>query len=277
MNRNFEMVSRVLQLMVSQRDERWSLAQLAGHFGVSEYHLQRTFSRMAGVSPKKFQQFLDKQQAVEHLKKGLTVMDTTFEMGLSGPGRLHDLIVATEAMTPGEARSMGRGVFIEYGAGITPFGPAVVAWTHRGLSFLGFANDQSAEQVSEQMKSQWRGADWSEHNVAAQRRLDGIFTLRHGESIKVWLKGTPFQLKVWEALLRIPPATRVSYGQLARVLGRPNASRAVGTAIGRNPVSWLIPCHRVITSLGTPGGYRWGVATKQVMNSWEDARIQGAA
>ncbi|NND45090.1 MAG: methylated-DNA--[protein]-cysteine S-methyltransferase [Xanthomonadales bacterium] len=277
MNDQFELVSRILRLLADEPDQKWSLPELSDHFGVSAHHLQRTFRRFVGVSPKKFQQFLDKQRAVARLKEGQTVLDTALDLGLSGPGRLHDLLVTAEAITPGEARALGRGVRMTFGSGLTPLGPAILAWTGRGITFLGFAAERPENEVCLQLKSQWPRAEFDRDDTSAQLRLDTIFALKPGESVAVWLRGSPFQIKVWEALLEIPPATRISYGQLARRLGKPGASRAVGSAIGRNPVAWLIPCHRVITSLGTPGGYRWGVKTKMIMNSWESGQARGAA
>lgn len=277
MNNKFEMVSQVLHLIAEDPRTKWSLADLARQFGISEHHLQKTFRSLAGVSPKQFQKFLDKELAIMNLKSGQTVLDTALDLGLSGPGRLHDLLVTTEAVTPGQAKTLGQGLEMSFGSGPTPFGPALIAWTRRGVSFLGFARQNGMEAVHAELARQWPCAVLLEDRTGARDRLNRIFALAPGETIKVWLRGSPFQLKVWEALLRIPASSHVSYGQIAKQIGQPLAGRAVGSAIGRNPVAWLIPCHRVITSLGKPGGYRWGVQTKMIMNAWESGQVRGAA
>jgi AraC family transcriptional regulator of adaptative response/methylated-DNA-[protein]-cysteine methyltransferase len=222
------------------------------------------------VTPKQYLKHLTRNEALRRLREGETVLDAALGSGLSGPGRLHDLLVTTEALTPGEARRRGDGVSMNWGTGQTPFGPALVAWTDKGITFLGFCTGKSADQALSELQAQWPDAVLSQ--AAAQPLLDHAFSGAGEQPLKVWLRGSPFQLKVWEALLAIPQGLHCSYGSLAQSLDHPKASRAVGTAVGRNPVSWLIPCHRVITSLGGPGGYRWGIDTKLAMIAFEATR-----
>ncbi len=274
MTKHYDLVADALLWLASEQANQPQLADLAARFDMSEAHLQRTFQDYAGVSPKQFLKYLTKEQALERLRKGQTVLDTTFEAGLSGPGRLHDLIVTTEAMTPGEARREGEGVELRYGVDGTPFGPALVAWNERGISFLAFCNSKSPAQALSELQSQWPASRLEHDPEGAANLLQHVFDRSDSRPLKIWLRGSPFQLKVWEALLAIPPSAHCTYGQIARHLDNPNASRAVGTAVGRNPVSWLIPCHRVITSMGTAGGYRWGVPTKMAMIGMEAADMR---
>ena len=239
--------------------------------GVSPHHLQRTFQTWAGVSPKQFLKSLTRNAALDRLKKGSSVLDASLEAGLSGPGRLHDLLISTDALTPGEIRQHGEGVQLDYGFGNTLFGKALVAWTSRGVNFLGFCEENGAESTLAALQEQWANATFRENPAAAQRWLDRIFSGSNDKPIPLWLRGSPFQLKVWEALLEIPEGTHSSYGQLAARIGHPGAARAVGSAIGSNPVSWIIPCHRVIRQMGEMGGYRWGGFTKCAMIGYEAA------
>ena len=244
---------------------------------ISEFHLQKTFQELAGVSPKQFLKHLGKEAAKKRLLGGQTVLDTAFDLGLSGPGRLHDLLVSTEAVTPGQVRQSGRGLSMKYGFGNTPFGDALIAWTPRGISFLGFCHQHGRDQSLTGLIDQWPETEFHEQTKQAGAYLNKVFHHESNVQLDVWLRGSPFQLKVWEALLKVPPASHCTYGQIAKHIGKPDASRAVGTAIGRNPISWLIPCHRVITSMGTLGGYRWGMETKQVMIAMEVGQIQKVA
>ena len=208
---------------------------------------------------------------MERLRQGRTVLDAALESGLSGPGRLHDLLITTEAMTPGEARRKGSGVEMIYGFGFTPFGEALLAWNERGISFLAFCHEKGRQHGWQHLNQQWPDAKLNENQALATNMLSGIFTEKEHNKLKIWLRGSPFQLRIWEALLKIPPGTHCTYGQVASLTGDTGANRAAGTAIGRNPVSWLIPCHRVINSLGTLGGYRWGLDTKRAIIAYEAA------
>ena len=271
MNQQYQFVANALLWLAENQARQPGLAEMAGEFGMSEAHLQRTFQDQAGVSPKPFLKHLTREQALARLRAGETVLDTALESGLSGPGRLHDLMVTTEALSPGEARRNAQGVEMSFGAGPTPFGPALIAWTARGITFLGFCNAQPTEEVLHELQSQWSGATLKEYTTDAREKLAQVFDPARDRPLRVWLRGSPFQLKIWEALLAIPPGAHWTYGQMARFIDQPRAGRAVGTAIGRNPVAWLIPCHRVITSIGATGGYRWGQPTKMAMIGMEAA------
>ncbi len=236
--------------------------------------MQRLFQAWAGVSPKQFLKYLTKNHALERLQAGQTVFDAAMSSGLSGPGRLHDLLISTQAMTPGEAKRKGLGVEVQYGYGATPFGEALLAWTDKGICFLGFSHVEGKKYAWTHFRQQWPDALLTEDQSVAKRRLLQIFSRPEHEPLKVWLRGSPFQLRIWEALLALPSGIHCTYGQLASLTGNAKASRAAGTAIGRNPVSWLIPCHRVINSIGTLGGYRWGLHTKQAMIGYEAAKTQ---
>ena len=257
--------------LVQNQQDQPSLEDLAHQLDLSPHYVQRLFQEWAGVSPKQFLKYLTKAQAMERLKQGQSVLDSALSSGLSGPGRLHDLLITTQALTPGEAKRKGLGVDMNYGYGITPFGEALLAWTDRGVCFLGFSQEAGRQHIRQQFSQQWPDANLTEDNLQAVKKLADIFTEKEHKQLKIWLRGSPFQLRVWEALLSLPAGTHCTYGQLAAFSGCAGSSRATGTAIGRNPVSWLIPCHRVITSLGTLGGYRWGINTKQAMIGYEAA------
>jgi AraC family transcriptional regulator of adaptative response/methylated-DNA-[protein]-cysteine methyltransferase len=272
---HYQLIAEALHWLCQNQQHQPSLEELAHHVGLSPHYLQRIFQEWAGVSPKQFLKYLTRAKAMERLRQGQTVLDSALSSGLSGPGRLHDLLVTTQAMTPGEAKRKGFGVEMKHGYGITPFGEALLAWTDRGVCFLGFCHQQDKQYIWGQFNQQWPDAELFEDNLQANRQLAEIFTEKDQGKLKIWLRGSPFQLRVWEALLKLPIGTHCTYGQLASFSGHAGASRATGTAIGRNPVSWLIPCHRVINSLGTLGGYRWGTSTKQAMIGYEAAITAG--
>ena len=262
---HYQIIAEALHWLCQNQQNQPSLEQLAHHVGLSPHYLQRLFQEWAGVSPKQFLKYLTKAQALERLRQGQTVLDSAIASGLSGPGRLHDLLITTEAMTPGEAKRKGFGVEMKYGYGMTPFGEALLAWTNKGVCFLGFCHEQGRQHIWGQFNRQWPDANLFENSSQANTKLAEIFTEKEHKKLKIWLRGSPFQLRVWEALLSLPAGTHCTYGQLATYSGHAGASRATGSAIGRNPVSWLIPCHRVINSIGALGGYRWGINTKQAL------------
>jgi AraC family transcriptional regulator of adaptative response/methylated-DNA-[protein]-cysteine methyltransferase len=269
---HYQLIAEALHWLCQNQQDQPTLEQLADHVGLSPHYMQRLFQDWVGVTPKQFLKYLTKAQAMERLRQGHTVLDSALSSGLSGPGRLHDLLVTTQAMTPGEAKRRGQGVAVNYGYGMTPFGEALLAWTDRGVCFLGFCDENGKQHSWDHFVQQWPDASLSENSGEAGVRLAEIFDETEHKPLKVWLRGSPFQLRVWEALLNLPVGTHCTYGHLAAFSGHPNASRAIGTAIGRNPVSWLIPCHRVINSLGTIGGYRWGTGIKQAMIGYEAAK-----
>lgn len=250
-----------------------SLDEAAAAVGLSPYHFQRLFRRWAGVSPKRFLQFLTIEHARVALAEGRSVLETAYDSGLSGPGRLHDLFVTFDAVTPGEYKARGAGLTIDYGFVATPFGDGFLAQTPRGVCGFAFVGQGGRDAVIEDYRSRFPGARFRRDPAAAGRTARRIFHPRKPpERLILDLRGSNFQIKVWEALLRIPPGALVSYRDVAAAIGQPNAMRAVASAVARNPVSYLIPCHRVIRASGAFGEYRWGAARKQTIVAWEAAR-----
>lgn len=265
--RHYETVARAIRFIRANARHQPSLAEIAAAVHLSEHHLQRTFSAWAGISPKRFLQFLTKEHARAALRRSEDLLSVTLETGLSSPGRLHDLMVSCEAMTPGEVKRKGAGLTVGYGVGDTPFGPALIAWTPRGVCHLAFDDDERA------LCARWPAARMARDDGEAERLTTLIFpaTPRPG-ALHLLLHGTNFQLKVWEALLTIPPGRLLSYGQLARSIGRPKAHRSVAHAVAANPIGLLIPCHRVIRGSGEVGEYHWGSERKAAIQAWEAAR-----
>ena len=257
------------------------LSEVAASVGLSEYHFQRLFTRWAGISPKRFLQFLTKESAKQLLDR-TSILSTTYETGLSGPSRLHDLLVQCEAVTPGEYRSRGAGMLITYGFHPSPFGECLIALTRRGICFLAFV-DGGRKSALEQLRLDWENAVLKEDPTRTRSVVDLVFTpfsLSSGESktfrsITLHVRGTNFQIKVWEALLRLPPGTAISYESLAEKIHSTRAARAVGNALARNPVAFIIPCHRVLQKTGRVGNYRYGAARKQAILGWEMAQQEG--
>ncbi|MCV2864045.1 bifunctional helix-turn-helix domain-containing protein/methylated-DNA--[protein]-cysteine S-methyltransferase [Defluviimonas sp. WL0075] len=249
-----------------------SLDDLAARLSMSPAHFQRVFSRWVGVSPKRYQQYLTLDHAKQLLAERFTLLDTAAEAGLSGTGRLHDLFLAWEAMSPGEYARGGEGLTIRYGWFPTPFGEALAMGTERGLCGLAFAADCGREAAMADLRGRWPKARFTEAPEAIAPWVKAAFDGR-GEA-RLHMIGAPFQIKVWEALLSIPSGQVTTYSELARAIGHPTAIRAVGTAVGRNPVSWLIPCHRALRKSGGLGGYHWGLPVKRAMLAWEAARAE---
>lgn len=267
---HYELVARAIAELAAGDDP--SLSALSDRLGVSEFHLQRVFSEWAGVSPKRFLQFISKERALAALRSERDVLNASLSAGLSSPGRLHDLLVTCEGITPGEARGLGAGVRIRYGTHATALGQAFIGLTERGICHLRFVDDD-ADAVAE-LEREWPAASLIEDQAAAGARLEELAAPR--APIRLWLKGTNFQIKVWEALLRVPEGQLVSYRQLASATGMPTAVRAVASAVAANPVAWLVPCHRVIRSSGVLGQYRWGPERKAALIGWEAARRSAA-
>ncbi|NER08235.1 MAG: methylated-DNA--[protein]-cysteine S-methyltransferase [Okeania sp. SIO3C4] len=249
-----------------------SLSTIAQHIGLSECHFQRLFTRWAGISPKRFLQYLTLEYAKSRISKTKSLLDLTLDVGLSSPGRLHDLFVNLEAVSPGEYKEGGRGMIIYYGLHDTPFGKSLIATTARGvcnLHFLDMVDEQTAEEI---IRNSWSNAKVIRDQNATQSLCQMIFHSRNFENQKpltLLVKGTNFQIQVWRALLRIPSGGVVTYQTIADTIERPTASRAVGNAVGKNPIGYLIPCHRVIRSSGEIGNYRWGMERKSAILSWE--------
>ena len=250
-----------------------TLDALADRMGMSAAHFQRVFSTWVGVSPKRYQQYLTLDHARSLLAERFTVLDTALSTGLSGPSRLHDLFLTWEAMSPGDYARGGAGLTIAWGWFDTPFGPAVVMGTHRGICGMGFAADMGEAAAFEDLQRRWPLADFVEN---AARLRPWVQAALGGQAAPLALMGAPFQIKVWEALLRIPSGYVTSYGEIAAAIGNPKAVRAVGTAVGRNPISLLIPCHRALRKSGGLGGYHWGLPVKRAILAWESARADAA-
>ncbi|MBN2387324.1 MAG: methylated-DNA--[protein]-cysteine S-methyltransferase [Anaerolineales bacterium] len=246
------------------------LAEVAAHVGLSEYHFQRLFSRWAGISPKRFLQYLTKEYAKALLAQ-TPVLETAHAAGLSSPGRLHDLLVQTEAVTPGEIRSGGTGVEISYGFHPTPFGECLLAATGRGICHLAFVDEEHPQALAT-LRNAWPHAALAESQARTGLLVEQVFAPRPGLPLSIHLRGTNFQIKVWEALLGLAPGEATSYGALARQVSGPGAERAVGNAVGRNPVAYLIPCHRVLRQSGDFGEYRYGTTRKKAILGYEAAK-----
>ena len=271
-SRHYQLVARAIRWLSDHRSNQPNLEELAAAMCVSPHHLQRTFQAWAGVSPKQFLKSLTREAAMERLMAGCNVLEASAEVGLSGPGRLHDLLITTESLTPGQVRTRAEGVTLQYGFGRTPFGEALVCWSERGLNFLGFCDELGKDEALAQLRRTWTKAAFSRNEEEARRWLLEVFAESREQPLPVWLRGSRFQLKIWEALLAVPGASHVTYGALARYAGKPTAARAVGSAVGANPLAWIIPCHRVIRQMGEFGRYRWGAVTKQAMIGMEAAR-----
>ncbi len=270
----YRWVAQALKYLDGHFKEQPSLEELSSRLNLSPFHVQRVFKRWVGISPKRFLQVLTKDYARTLLEESRSVLDATFESGLSGPGRLHDLFITLEAVTPGEYKAGGEGLPIRYGVHESPFGSCLIGVTDRGICWMSFHDDDGWSGM-EEMQAQWPAAHIQEDGMAAAAVMNSLFAPDFHESappIRLLVKGTNFQIKVWEALLKIPTGCVASYGDIARRLGSPRAGRAVGNALAANPVSYLIPCHRVIRSLGNFGRYRWGRERKRAMLVWEAAR-----
>ena len=260
-------IEQAIQYLENHYREQPSLEEVAANIGLSEFHFQRLFTRWAGVSPKRFLQFLTKEGAKELLSQSENLLDTTHQVGLSSLGRLHDLFVTTEAVTPGEYKSHGEGVTIRYGIHLTPFGRCLIGLTEHGICHLGFVQTSEGDAI-DNLVGQWKAAKMVEDYRSTAGLVEPIFSLRFSERIKplnLHLRGTNFQLKVWEALLQLPAGTVTTYEGLAQRIGQPSASRAVGSAVGHNPIAVLIPCHRVIRKVGDFGNYRYGAHRKKAL------------
>jgi AraC family transcriptional regulator of adaptative response/methylated-DNA-[protein]-cysteine methyltransferase len=274
-NRDFARVEAAIGFLQANFRDQPALDEIAAAANLSPYHFQRLFTRWAGVSPKQFLQCL----TVEHAKRSLAaaddVLDAAFDAGLSGPGRLHDLFVTLEAVTPGEYKAMGEGIEVRYGFHAGPFGDFVLATTDRGICGLAFFRDGGAEEALADVRTRLPGARFSLATTETAPIAAALFTAPAGRAgpLRLWARGTNFQVTVWRALLALAPGQLTSYRAIAQSIGRPSAARAVGGAVAANPIGYLIPCHRVIraTSLFDTG-YRWGPARKLAMIGMEAVR-----
>lgn len=274
-NINYQRIAEAIEYIRTNFKHQPNLEEVAEKVHLSPYHFQRIFAEWAGVSPKKFLQYVSVKYAKEILADGqASVFDAAYETGLSGTGRLHDLFVKIEGMTPGEFKNGGERLDINYSFSGSPFGDLIVASTHKGVCHMAFT-DHGEMQALASLKGQFPNARFNNRKDLIQQNALQIFSRDWTElqQVRLHLKGTPFQLKVWEALLKIPAGKLSTYGKIALKIDSPNASRAVGTAIGSNPVAFLIPCHRVIQSSGAFGGYMWGTTRKTAIIGWEAAKV----
>ncbi len=271
---NFQRIAKAINFLQREYRQQPSLEAVADHIGMSTFHFQRLFTEWAGVSPKKFVQYLTLAHAKNILQeKQATLVDAVDATGLSGTGRLHDLFVRLEGMTPGEYKNGGEALTIHYSFAESPFGNVLIASTSVGVCHLAFADEEASALAD--LQRQFPRAQYRLWVDMIQQNALHLFTRDWSRlhEIKLHLRGTPFQLKVWAALLRIPMGSLTTYGALAQRIAQPAASRAVGSAVGDNPVAFLIPCHRVIQSTGVFGNYHWNPVRKQAMIGWEAARV----
>lgn len=273
---HYQKIAQAIQFIQKNAISQPELDEVAKSVNLSPFHFQRLFTEWAGVSPKQFLQYITLKNAKSILSKPqATLFDAAFETGLSGTSRLHDLFVKIEGMTPGEFKNGGENLKVRYSFQKSVFGDYLIASTEKGICNL-FFYDIPKEQIVSELKKQLDRADIIEQTDENQNRVIRFFdnTLNGNEKIKLHLKGTEFQIKVWEALLKIPEGQLSSYSDIADWIGQENASRAVGTAIGKNPIGYLIPCHRVIKNTGEIGEYRWGSERKMAMIGWEASKVK---
>ncbi len=269
---HYGVIARALTL-IDEAGPALTLDGLAERMGMSPAHFQRVFSQWVGVSPKRYQQYLTLDHARRLLADRFTVLDTALTAGLSGGGRLHDLFLTWEAMSPGDYARGGAGLVIRWGWFDSPFGPALVMGTDKGICGIGFSAETGASATMADMMSRWPKAIFVEAPDPLRAWALSAFGLSgDAADTPIYLIGAPFQIKVWEALLRIPSGHVTTYGEIAGAIGHPAAVRAVGTAVGRNPISFIIPCHRALRKSGALGGYHWGLPVKRAMLAWESAR-----
>jgi len=275
---HYAVIRRAIDLIDAGGGEPLPLDDLAREMQMSPAHFQRVFSRWVGVSPKRYQQYLTLDHAKALLSSHFTTLETSLELGLSGSGRLHDLFLRWEAMSPGEYARQGAGLEIFWGWFDSPFGAALVMGTEKGICGIAFAAETGEEAAMRDLLARWPRARFTEDPMALRPWVLGAFGAASDrlEPTPLYLIGAPFQIKVWEALLSIPSGQVTTYSEIAQSVGNPRAVRAVGSAVGRNPVSWLIPCHRALRKSGGLGGYHWGLPVKRAMLAFEAARAEAA-
>jgi AraC family transcriptional regulator of adaptative response/methylated-DNA-[protein]-cysteine methyltransferase len=274
---DYERVANVIRYLDRHYTEQPDLNAIAHSVGLSQFHFHRLFSNWAGVTPKDFLQSLTFEHVKALLHEGESVLGAALEAGLSGPGRLHDLCVALEAASPGELKNGGAGLQIDYGVAETPFGNALIAETPRGVCHLSFLNGGGHDAARDLLAAEWPNAKLRRADERVHKLAEQIFARPARQEaqprLRAFVRGTPFQLRVWRALLRVPPGALTTYGRLAALLNQPTAARAVGSAVGANPLAFIIPCHRVIRETGALGNYRWDPIRKRAILGWELAHI----
>lgn len=274
---DYTRIARAITWLDEHAQHHPALADAATAAGLSTAHFQRLFTQWAGISPKRYLQARTADVALDLLRGGRSVLDAAYAAGLSGPSRLHDLVLHAEAVTPGQLKSRGAGLTITFGWRATQFGDALLAITPIGLCHLAFSSSGGRAAAESDLRARWPAASFARDDDAIAPFGARAFpeSAAHGGPLALHVRGTNFQLRVWKALLRVPAGTITKYGSIARDIGKPTASRAVGTAVGDNPISWLIPCHRVLRGDGGIGGYAWGVERKRTMLVWESLQQQG--
>lgn len=273
---DYRRVAAAISFIDRHTGDQPPLDAVAAAVGLSPHHFHRLFRRWAGTTPKRFLQLLTLEEAKRRLEESRTVLETAWDVGLSGPGRLHDLFVTLEGVTPGEFAEGGGGVEVTFGFAPTPFGRALIGRTDRGVCHLAFVDneaggDRDADDALAELAERWPDAERRRDDAVALEVADAVF---HGDRPPLHVRGTNFQLQVWQALLTVPTGRVAAYSDVADGLGRPESTRAVAGAVARNRLGWLIPCHRVIRSVGEAGGYRWGTARKRAILAWEAARSE---
>jgi len=261
---DYKRIESAINFIRERHKERPSVDEVASHTNTSRYHFQRLFKKWAGITPLQFMNSLTLEYSKQKLTESADILNTAYDAGLSGSGRLHDLFVNFEGMSPGEFKSAGEGVTISYGFSETPFGEALIASTTRGICYMGFIED-SRKSLFEDMQRRYPSSEYAENGDLASGLIDRIFDEKSKKPFNISVKGTNFQINVWRALLKIPEGKFVHYQDVANYLGMPKGYRAVASAIASNPVGYLIPCHRVLAKSGAFSGYRWGVTRKQAL------------
>ncbi len=272
LSQDYEMVEQAIAYIENNLDNQPPLSEIAASVHLSDFHFQKIFSRWVGISPKRFLQFLTKEHAKKLLSESKSILDATYDSGLSSPGRLHDLFVNCEAVTPGEYKVRGEGITITYGISFSPFGKVLVASTDRGICTLKFVRDNSDSYLDSWVQQMWPKACIKRADSVSDQLVEQVFSFETMDSaapLHLYIKGTNFQIKVWEALLKIPFGKAVTYQDIASFIGDSKACRAVGTAVGKNPIPFLIPCHRVIRKMGDFGNYGEGPLRKKALLGWE--------
>ena len=272
---DYRRIEKAIQFIEENFQTQPSLKEIADHVALSEFHFNRLFSKWAGTSPQRFMRFLTKEFAKEKLAESSNLLEATFESGLSSSSRLHDLFVTYEAMTPAEFKAKGAGLTIHYGIHETPFGDCLIAITERGITDFRFIENEGKDLIIKELQQDFEKAKLIFDNNFTKPFIEQIFyeTQSSNEPLTLLMRGTNFQIKVWEALLKIPFGQMVSYETIANAIRQPTAQRAVGTAIGSNRLGYIIPCHRVLQKVGGIGGYRWGITRKKAILGWEMGRI----